>query len=148
MYTEKDKERINQSADCADALSTALQDMISANDLLLGEMAVGLLNDARVLNNKLERIRYLVMRGGGITCASMSVTGTVCLTRCVPKIGRWTTGCGSQQRTGRLFILRPSLSLDGPKARRCPCPDRPSVSSPHPLKRGNHEQDCAGSRWI
>lgn len=63
MYTDKDKERINQSADYADALSTALQAMVSADDLLLGEMAAGLLNDARVLNNKLERIRYLVTQG-------------------------------------------------------------------------------------
>ena len=63
MYTDKDKERINQSADYSDALSTALQAMVSADDLLLGEMAAGLLNDARVLNNKLERIRYLVTQG-------------------------------------------------------------------------------------
>lgn len=60
MRTEKDKELINKTADCADLLSAALQAMVSADDLLLGEMAAALLNDARVLNNKLERIRYLV----------------------------------------------------------------------------------------
>ncbi|MHB1881308.1 MAG: hypothetical protein ACYCPA_03720, partial [Acidithiobacillus sp.] len=55
-----DKERINQAADCADRLNVALHAMVSADDLLLGEMAAALLNDARILNNKLERIRYLV----------------------------------------------------------------------------------------
>lgn len=60
MRTEKNKELINKAADCADLLSAALQVMVSADDLLLGEMATALLNDARVLNNKLERIRYLV----------------------------------------------------------------------------------------
>uniref|UniRef100_E6QLW1 At2g43970/F6E13.10 n=1 Tax=mine drainage metagenome TaxID=410659 RepID=E6QLW1_9ZZZZ len=60
MRTEKDKGLINKSADCADLLSNSLQAMVSADDLLLGEMAAALLNDARVLNNKLERIRYLV----------------------------------------------------------------------------------------
>ncbi|MHB1641960.1 MAG: hypothetical protein ACYCS8_04795 [Acidithiobacillus sp.] len=63
MHTERDKELINKAADCADRLSAALQDMVSADDLLLGEMAAGLLNDTRVLNNKLERIRYLVTQG-------------------------------------------------------------------------------------
>lgn len=63
MSTEKDKEFINKSADTADLLSRNLQDMVSADDLLLGEMAAALLNDARVLNNKLERIRYLVTQG-------------------------------------------------------------------------------------
>ncbi|MHB8225040.1 hypothetical protein [Acidithiobacillus sp.] len=63
MYTEKDKGLINKAADCADRLSVALQAMVSADDLLLGEMAAGLLNDARILNNKLERIRYLVTQG-------------------------------------------------------------------------------------
>ena len=61
MHTERDKELINKSADCADLLINDLQDMVSADDLLLGEMAAALLNDARVLNNKLERIRYLVV---------------------------------------------------------------------------------------
>ena len=60
MYTENDKELIIKAADCADLLSADLQDMVSADDSLLGEMAVPLLNDARILNNKLERIRYLV----------------------------------------------------------------------------------------
>ncbi|MHB1641135.1 MAG: hypothetical protein ACYCS8_00565 [Acidithiobacillus sp.] len=60
MHTEKDKELINKAADCADLLSADLQAMVSADDLLLGEMAAALLNDARILNNKLERIRYLV----------------------------------------------------------------------------------------
>ncbi|WP_163059459.1 DUF1731 domain-containing protein [Acidithiobacillus ferrooxidans] len=63
MYTDRDKERIHQSADCADRLNVALQAMVSADDLLLGEMAAALLNDARVLSNKLERVRYLVTRG-------------------------------------------------------------------------------------
>ncbi|MBU2859419.1 DUF1731 domain-containing protein [Acidithiobacillus ferrooxidans] len=63
MSTEKDKGLISKAADCADRLSATLQDMVSADDLLLGEMAAGLLNDARVLNNKLERIRYLVTQG-------------------------------------------------------------------------------------
>ena len=60
MRTEKNKELINKAADCADLLSADLQAMVSADDLLLGEMAAALLNDARILNNKLERIRYLV----------------------------------------------------------------------------------------
>lgn len=60
MHTEKDKELINKAADSSDLLSTDLQAMVSADDLLLGEMAAALLNDARILNNKLERIRYLV----------------------------------------------------------------------------------------
>ena len=51
---------INKAADASDLLSSDLQAMVSADDPLLGEMAAGLLNDARVLNNKLERIRYLV----------------------------------------------------------------------------------------
>ena len=63
MHTEKDKELINKAADCADLLSADLQAMVSADDLLLGEMAAGLLNDARVLSNKLERVRYLVTQG-------------------------------------------------------------------------------------
>ncbi len=63
MSTEKDKELISKAADTADLLSRDLQDMVSADDLLLGEMAAALLNDARVLNNKLERIRYLVTQG-------------------------------------------------------------------------------------
>ncbi|MHB1881299.1 MAG: hypothetical protein ACYCPA_03675 [Acidithiobacillus sp.] len=63
MYTDKDKERINQAADCADRLNVALHAMVSADDLLLGEMAAALLNDARVLSNKLERVRYLVTQG-------------------------------------------------------------------------------------
>jgi hypothetical protein len=63
MSTEKDKEVISRAADTADRLSAALQDMVSADDLLLGEMAAALLNDARMLNNKLERIRYLVTQG-------------------------------------------------------------------------------------
>ncbi|EGQ63586.1 hypothetical protein GGI1_20346, partial [Acidithiobacillus sp. GGI-221] len=68
MHTEKDKELINKAADAVDLLSSNLQAMASADDLLLGEMAAALLNDARVLNNKLERIRYLVTQmteGGG-----------------------------------------------------------------------------------
>lgn len=60
MHTEKDKGLINKAADTADLLSSDLQAMVSADDLLLGEIAAALLNDARVLNNKLERIRYLV----------------------------------------------------------------------------------------
>lgn len=60
MNTEKDKELINKAADASALLSSDLQAMVSADDLLLGEMAAALLNDARVLNNKLERIRYLV----------------------------------------------------------------------------------------
>lgn len=60
MYTQKDAELINKAADASDLLSSDLQAMVSADDPLLGEMAAGLLNDARVLNNKLERIRYLV----------------------------------------------------------------------------------------
>ena len=65
MYTEKDKELINKAADSSSLLSTDLQAMISADDLLLGEMAAALLNDARGLNNKLERIRYLVTQTAG-----------------------------------------------------------------------------------
>ncbi|CDQ10464.1 At2g43970/F6E13.10 (modular protein) [Acidithiobacillus ferrivorans] len=60
MYTEKDKNLINKAADCADLLSADLQAMVSADDLLLGEITLALMNDARILNNKLERIRYLV----------------------------------------------------------------------------------------
>ena len=37
MYTEKDKELINKAADSSSLLSTDLQVMISADDLLRGE---------------------------------------------------------------------------------------------------------------
>ncbi|MDA8152339.1 MAG: hypothetical protein M0003_06435 [Acidithiobacillus sp.] len=60
MYTEKDKELVNKAANTADLLSRDLQAMVSADDPLLGEIAAGLLNDARVLNNKLTRFSYLV----------------------------------------------------------------------------------------
>jgi hypothetical protein len=63
MHTEKDKGLISKAADTADLLSSDLHDMVSADDILLGEMAAALLNDARMLNNKLERIRYLVTQG-------------------------------------------------------------------------------------
>ena len=63
MHTDKDKEFISSAADTADLLSRDLQDMVSADDLLLGEMAAALLSDARMLNNRLERIRYLVLQG-------------------------------------------------------------------------------------
>lgn len=65
MYTEKDKELINKAADSSSLLSSDLAGMVSADDLLLGELAAALLNDARGLNNKLERIRYLVTQTAG-----------------------------------------------------------------------------------
>ncbi len=50
MYSAKGLELVAKAADCAGLLSGDLHDMVSADDLLLGEMAMVLLNDAKVLS--------------------------------------------------------------------------------------------------
>jgi hypothetical protein len=50
MYSAKGLELVAKAADCAGLLSGDLHDMVSADDLLLGEMAMALLNDAKVLS--------------------------------------------------------------------------------------------------
>lgn len=60
MISEKDQELIAKAADCAALLSADLQALASADNLLLGEMAETMLNNAMVLSAKLARIRYVV----------------------------------------------------------------------------------------
>lgn len=67
MYTEKDLESINKSADGAALLSADLRAMISADDPLLGEIALAMVNEAQALSNQLERIRHLMTRGDEAT---------------------------------------------------------------------------------
>lgn len=56
MLSQNDSENLNKAVQCANLLAQDLKAIVSADNPLLGEIALGLLSEAAAIEQKLQRL--------------------------------------------------------------------------------------------